>query len=100
MTQIEQRVTTSLIYESSSSTSSRIVYPIRVPDDAILALDLSDLDPADRTAVTAAYDQYAQYVEQFMQQMFNFETWLDHTSADPNIAGNIKWRKFKLAKIK
>lgn len=89
---------TTIIYEKDSGdTSSRVVIPVSVPKTNVRAIDVSELEPADREKLRDLYTEYRQYTEAFVAGMFNFETWVEHTKGE-TIAP--KWRQFKLTGLR
>lgn len=89
---------TSIVYEKESGdTSARVILPTQVPKDLIRAIDLSELDPAQRAELAQMYVEYKEYVSTYMEKMFNFETWAEHTQ---NKEIKPKWRAFKVSGLR
>jgi hypothetical protein len=89
---------TSIVYEKDSGEqSARVIIPTSVPKDLIRALDVSELEPAERQDLLNLYTEYKQYTAAFLENMFNFETWVDHTH---NRTVKPKWRAFKVAGLR
>lgn len=89
---------TSIVYEKDSGEqSARVIIPTFVPKDLIRAFDVSELDAAERQDLLQLYTEYKQYTAAFMENMFNFETWAEHTH---NRTVKPKWRAFKVTGLR
>jgi len=94
---VEATVTPVVYEKSTSETSDRVIIPTYVPTDAVKAIDVTELEPAERQEIAALYKEYAEYKESFVNRMFNFEDWLEHTQG---VSYDLKWRTFKVAGLK
>lgn len=88
---------TSIVYESSKQvTSARMILPTSIPKTTVTAIDLSEVDIDMRQHIQQLAEQYSEYKRNFLASMFNFETWVEHTTGETL---NLKWRSFTLDKI-
>jgi hypothetical protein len=95
---LNENEVTSIVYEKESGdTSARVILPVQVPKDLIRAIDMSELEPSERAEMAALHAEYKQYVSTFMEKMFNFETWAEHTH---NKEIKPKWRAFKVSGLR
>jgi hypothetical protein len=85
---------TSIVYESQGKqdVTTRVILPVSLPSDLIRAIDLSDVEPAERERIAKLHAEYREYRDRMMSTMFNFETWVEHTTGDKI---EPKWRAFK-----
>jgi len=80
-------------YESlKGEVSQRTIIPIIVPPTNIKALDVSERTAQEQVLLRNLWAAYADYRDQFSEQMFDFETWLDHTGQRPDF--ELKYRTF------
>lgn len=94
---VESELTTILYEKEGGETSARVIIPTNIPNDLLRALDVSEVDPVERAELQALYAEYKEYKASFMEAMFNFETWVEHTQ------GKIvrpKWRSFKASGLR
>lgn len=93
----ETEITTVVYEKHTGEKTSRVIIPTSVPGDIVRAIDVSDLNPAERAEYLALYEEYKQYKSAYIDRMFNFETWVEHTHNR-----NIKptWRAFKVAGLR
>jgi hypothetical protein len=77
--------------------TERVILPTYIPTDSVKALDVSHLGESEALMYQKLQQEYAQYVEDKMSTVFNFEDWISHTYGDGKIFyGDIKHRTFKL----
>jgi hypothetical protein len=93
----EGKITTIIYEKDSGEKSSRVIIPVQVPKDLIRAIDLSDVEPDQREAVAKLYEEYAEYKARYLSNMFNFETWADHTYG---AVMKPAWRSFKTSGLR
>lgn len=94
---VENEITTIVYEKDSGETSARVIIPVAVPHQNIRAIDLSDLTEAERLQMQAMYTEYKAYTKAYINNMLNFENWVDHTR---NQEIKPKWRTFKLSGLK
>lgn len=88
----------SIVYEKDGGdVSARVILPVSVPSTNVRAIDLSDVPPAEREEVSKLFAEYRAYKEAFMANMFNFETWVEHSTGKVITP---KWRAFKLSGLR
>ena len=88
----------SIVYEKDSGDiSARVILPVSVPSSNVRAIDLSDVPVLEREEISKLYMEYIAYKEAFMSNMFNFETWVEHST---NKVITPKWRAFKLSGLR
>lgn len=97
MNLVENEIATIVYEKDSGDTSARVIVPTQVPKDLVRAIDVSELDPAQRAEIAEMYVEYKKYVSTFMENMFNFETWVEHTH---NKEIKPKWRAFKVSGLR
>ncbi len=96
--QLTQAQLATVIYEKADGeVTTRTIVPASVPNKFVRALDVTELPPAEREEMQALYKEYTQYVEDYMANMFNFETWAEHTKGK---APTTKWRSFSLSGLR
>lgn len=89
---------TSIIYEKDGGDkSARVIIPTAVPKDLIRAIDVSELDPAEREKLVQLYKEYKEYTAGFMKTMFSFENWASQTH---QVEIKPKWRAFKVSGLR
>lgn len=72
--------------------TERTIIPTMVPTPNVRALDVTELSDAEQQRMLSAYADYQRYVETQMKNIFNFETWLEHTGTE---TAEPKWRMFR-----
>lgn len=87
-----------IVYKSASKeeVTDRVIIPTFVPSDNVKAIDVTDLPGNERVEILDLVNQYAAYKKQFMENMFSFETWVEHTKGK---ALAPKWRTFTTDRI-
>lgn len=80
--------------KANGEQTTRRIIPLNEAPKNIKALDITDLDPIQREFVINTQADYRTYVEQHLAQMFDFETWYEHTAGTPLPADVIKYRTF------
>jgi hypothetical protein len=88
-----------ILYEKKGGeVSERTILPLNVPNNNVLAFDVSDLTQDQLEQVQTQYKAYIQYKDDFMKSMLSFDKWLDHVQSDidPKI---LKYRSFDPSKI-
>lgn len=76
--------------------AQRTIIPTTIPVDHVQSIDVTSLSESDQQDMRNLIKEYAEYVRIFSSNMYNFETWAEHTKG---IYIEPKWRKFKLDKI-
>lgn len=93
----ENQLTTIVYEKESGETSARVIIPTKVPTDLIKAIDLSELDPAERARMANLHEEYRQYVAAQLKTLLTFENWVDHSY---NEEIKPKWRSFKVSGLR
>lgn len=89
---------TSIVYEKENGdTSARVIIPVAVPKNLVRAIDVSELEPTERKELLELYTEYKKYTTAYLENMFGFETWVEHTQ---NRTVTPKWRAFKVAGLR
>lgn len=78
--------------------TERHIIPTFVPEPRIKALDVTDLSEDERDELKTLYEEYTQYYNDFVRQIFSFDDWVNHTH-NKDIS-DLKWRTFKINKTK
>lgn len=87
-----------IIYEKADGeVTTRTIVPASVPASVVRAIDVTELEPAQREETQRLYEEYTKYVDDFMANMFNFETWVEHTKGKEL---DTKWRSFSLSGLR
>lgn len=95
---LTEREIATIVYEKEDGDlSSRVILPVQVPGDLVRAIDVSELSNEERQEMATLYAEYKKYVMSFMENMFNFETWTEHTH---NKQIKPKWRAFKTSGLR
>jgi hypothetical protein len=82
-----------IIYEKADGeVTTRSIIPTSLPTDLVRAIDVTELTPEQREELLTLYAEYRQYVEKFKANMFNFDTWIEHSHGKQIVP---KWRSFK-----
>lgn len=93
--QLQESKITPVTYDSTTKgKSDRVIIPTFVPNDVVRAIDVTDLDAAERQAMANLYEAYKQYREAAAATLFNFETWVEHQTGKQI---DVKWRAFKVS---
>lgn len=94
----ENQITT-IVYENENKgeRTSRVIIPTSVPKDIVRGIDVDELDPGERNVMLELYNQYREYTQQYVANMFNFENWVEHTTGKEV---KPKWRAFKVSGLK
>lgn len=94
----ENQITT-IVYdnETKGERTTRVIIPTSVPKETIRAIDVDDLDVGERALMCELYNEYREYTQQHLNQMYNFETWVEHTKGTEI---KPKWRAFKVSGLK
>jgi hypothetical protein len=88
----EAQVATIIYEKADGEVTTRTIIPTSLPTDLVRAIDITELPLAEREQLLTLYTEYRQYVEAFKANMFNFDTWIEHTQGK---AIAPKWRSFK-----
>src|SRR5277367_5074748 len=87
--------TTDLGSGKKGEITERVILPTYIPGDAVKALDLSHVSEAEALNIQDLAKEYAQYVEDKMNTILNFEDWISHTRGAVSMS-DLKYRTFKL----
>lgn len=84
--------------KDSGMSTDRVIIPTYVPNatQLVRALDVTELQQADREQMQRLVEEYKAYKENIMKTMFSFEDWVDHTYQTQLTP---KWRSFKPANV-
>ena len=75
--------------------TERYIVPTFVPPENIKAIDVTGLDEQDRAAIEQQLAEYAEYYQNAVKTLFNFEDWQSHTQGGMVGLPVVKWRTFK-----
>lgn len=89
---IEYRRSTDLGGGEVGEVTERWIIPTFIPTTNIKALDVSELSEEEQQKFAALWSQYQQYYREAAKTLFDFETWVEHTT-DEKV--DVKWRTFK-----
>jgi hypothetical protein len=81
---------------NNDETSDKKVIPIQVPLDAVLTIDVSDMDVAEAEQMLEYVQSYNEYYELHLKKVFKFEDFVEQSF---NVELNPKWRKLMTSKI-
>ncbi len=96
--ELKQAQLATIIYEKADGeVTTRTIVPASVPAGVVRALDVTDLTPAEREELQQLYREYVEYVDNFKANMFNFETWIEHSKGK---VVPTKWRSFSLTGLR
>lgn len=85
--------------KADGEQTDRTVVTLTDVPEFVRTHDITGLDQADMDYLLTKRKEYAEYVENFMRTMFNFETWYEHTTAQPLPEKLTKYRNFSLHNI-
>ncbi len=77
--------------------TDRVILPTYIPGDSVKALDVSTLTESEALKLQEYHEEYAEYVQNKMSTIFNFEDWLSHTKGKD--ISDLKYRTFKVDSI-
>lgn len=89
---IEYERATNLGSGAKGDLSERWIIPTFIPPTNIKAIDVSQLTEEQRAEMTALWSQYQDYYRAAVEALFDFETWVEHTT---NESVDVEWRTFK-----
>ena len=82
---------------TKGETTERYILPTFVPGSNIKAIDVTDLTVEQRKELETLWEEYQQYYELAVLNIFNFSDWLSHSSIK---TAPQKWRTFKFHNVK
>lgn len=89
---IEYTRATNLGGGEEGDVTERYIIPTFIPQENIKALDVTDLTEPERAKVQTLWEQYQEYYRAAAATLFDFETWVEHTTTE---TVTTKWRTFK-----
>lgn len=89
-------VNTIVYQKDGGQPEERKIVPTFVPHKVVKAVDVGDLTTEQAGEIVDLIREYSEYQAEHMKQMFNFETWAEHTK---NKTVTPKWRSFKVENI-
>lgn len=79
-----------------NETKIRTIVPTSTVNYNVSTIDVTDLSDDERQEVIDLYLEYDQYRRERLKQLFNFETWVEHTK---NKTVTPKWRALGIERI-
>lgn len=93
--QLKEATITPVTYtKANNEPSGRVIVPLNVPSDSVKAVDVTDLEPAERMRMRSLVEEFLAYRSAAMANLFNFETFVEHQTGQEI---DVKWRTFKLS---
>jgi hypothetical protein len=81
--------------ESTGETTDRVIIPLG--ESTVRAIDVSDLEQADRIELLSSWNEYQQYVKEIYKSVPSFETWCEKNNG---AASSVKWRRFHVDNVR
>lgn len=85
--------------KANGEVSTRDIIPITEAPKNIKALDLTGLDDNEKRYVIEKQKEYSEYVEQFLANMFTFDTWYEHVNGAKFPEQLLKYKTFTVENI-
>lgn len=85
--------------KANGEKTERIIIPTTDTTTFVRAHDVTGLDPIEVDYLITKRKEYAAYVATFMQSIFDFATWCEHTTASPINEKLEKYRTFTVENI-
>ena len=82
----------------SRIASSSLVIELSKKNEQLDEKKFTDLSEDERDELKTLYEEYTQYYNDFVRQIFSFDDWVNHTH-NKDIS-DLKWRTFKINKTK
>ena len=76
---------------STGEVTDRVIIPVSQPTANVKAIDVTDLNNEDRAKMADAFSEYQEYVALCISKIYNFETFVSHTTGEDL---DVKWRTF------
>ena len=92
LTEIRYTRATSLGGGTEGDTSERTIIPMFIPGNTIRAVDVSELSADNQGEVQTLMQEYAEYYQAKVKEVFSFGDWVEHTQGK---SISVKWRTFK-----
>ena len=76
---------------STGEVTDRVIIPVSQPTVNVKAIDVTDLNDKERAEMVEAFSEYQEYVALCISKIYNFETFISHTTGEDR---EVKWRTF------
>lgn len=77
---------------STGEITDRVIIPVTQAQPNVKAIDVTDMDSSERTEMVELFNEYQEYVDACIKQIFSFEDFISHTTGEEK---EVKWRTFR-----
>lgn len=77
---------------STGEITDRVIIPVTQAQPNVKAIDVTDMDQSDRAEMVELFNEYQEYVDACIKQIFSFEDFISHTTGEEK---EVKWRTFR-----
>jgi len=77
---------------STGEITDRVIIPVTQAQPNVKAIDVTDMDSSERAEMVELFNEYQEYVDACIKQIFSFEDFISHTTGEEK---EVKWRTFR-----